>query len=236
MFGWTGQKSAAAACPALALLPSLCLPDVLVAWVIGALGPLDQALVSLYTVLATAVTARVLIKWKSYAIEWIIRQQRTKEQQHHTVDHTVLTKEQYSYGGGGSGKKFANPRTMQQGQSGGSSNSKTDSSGSSSAGITRPGSPCSTTAVCKLQGSGRMLCAEMRPRLAMPSAAANDAEGDISVSSDSESSAGAVNSVQGGWASDAAPDADRGSSRVELSPFAGKSADELERLLLPVDG
>jgi hypothetical protein len=202
-------------------------------------------LLSLYTVLAVAVTTRVLTKWKTIAFELLLKHERGREQM--SID--VYEAESNSSNSSRSGN-ISSAADMQLAYSSGSA-----SGGSND----RSGAAVGVTGVITREGAGGMLSVEMRPR--SPAAAAeaaaaaaamnDDASGDADAQEEgiSESigpvsgftaaaGAAAGSSAAGGGADGFRGAGSSSSSRRQRSGkwFVGKSADDLERLLLPLDG
>jgi hypothetical protein len=224
--------------------------DALVKGIIAVLGPLDQLLLSLYTVLAVAVTTRVLTKWKTIAFELLLKDERGREQM--SLDGYEAENNISSIS-----SRSRNIDSVADMQLAYSSSGRATGSGSSS---DRSGAAVGITGVITREGAGGMLSVEMRPR--SPTAAAeaaaaaaamhDDASGDADAQEEGirerigpvgglnaaaavgGSAAGAADEYRGGGSSRSSSS----SSRRQRSGkwFVGKSADDLERLLLPLDG
>jgi hypothetical protein len=136
----------------------LMIADALVKGIIAALGPLDQMLLSLYTVLAVAVTTRVLTKWKTIAFELLLKHERGREQ---------MSLDGYDAENNSSVSRHNNISSAADMQPAYSSIGSTSGIGSSS---DRSGAAVGITGVITREGAGGMLSVEMRPR--SPTAAA----------------------------------------------------------------
>jgi hypothetical protein len=197
-------------------------------------------LLSLYIVLAVAVTTRVLTKWKTVAFETLLKHERSREQM--SIDGYEA---ELNYN---SGSRIDD---MQQQLAYSSSNAA--AGGSSSGSTSSADRAVGVTGVMLREGAGGMLTVKMRPR--SPTAAAttaamqDDASGDADAHEEgireSPGPIGGLSSTVAGVGAGAS-EGSRGSSSSRSSSssrrqrsgkwFVGKSADDLERLLLPLDG
>ena len=217
-----------------AVVPADAAAQTVVAW----LGPFDQGLLRLYTVVAVLAGARVLIKWKSIALEFVLHQR--------------------------AGLSYAWPviprRRIQKGRNNTSSSStkgkgavNTRSSGSSTSQAAKPAAakPASAAvmsvddgddgfdeAAC-VQREGSMLCVSMRPRSASSASgtgedrqeAAAGSRGGAAAGMDGGSSKAAV----GGWRGSSSGSSSSGGQGEVPWPAQSTQDDGVERLLLPLD-
>eukprot|EP00878_Enallax_costatus_P018045 GHUV01018974.1.p1 GENE.GHUV01018974.1~~GHUV01018974.1.p1 ORF type:complete len:531 (+),score=75.48 GHUV01018974.1:260-1852(+) len=208
------------------------LVDVPVRSLMAALRPLDTSLINIYIVVAVALSTRVLIKYKSIFIDYIIKRQRALER--------------------GSGEDFKTGATAAAATSsrdGSSTISTQDLSDSDSDSGDGSLTGVDNTAVICSEGVGRQLTIAMSPRPTSPS---GDAAAAAAVPSSTTSRAPAAAAGAGasaaariaggvaGTAFAAAAAVGRKSSRYTSLVYpgrdwGGKSADDLERILLPLD-
>lgn len=199
------------------------------------LGPFDQGLLRLYTVVAVVAGARVLIKWKTIALEFILHQRAG------LTDSLPVTLP-------GAAKKAKRKGSVNLRSSG----SATNQAAAAAAWVAQLAAPAPSAqaagdaeddfdeAAC-VQREGSMLCVSMRPRSTAPAAAAaaavaaaeaagnrvSDAGGSVSTAAAVGTSSGSAAAV-GGWG---------GSSKADVAwPAQGAREDDaVERLLLPLD-
>lgn len=206
--------------------------DMPVRSLMAALGPIDKALISVYIIVAVALSTRVLIKYKSIFIDYLIKRQRTLER-----------------GAGDEGKTSAAAAAAAAATV---SSSDSIDSGSDSNDGSAPA--LDNTALICSEGVGRQMVIALCPRPTSPQGRAA-AAATLSSSSTTASRAPAAAGVGGtksaaaavprksgvaGTAFAVASDVARKSSRYSslVKPgwnLEGKSADDLERLLLPLD-
>jgi hypothetical protein len=202
-------------------------------------------LLSLYIVLAVAVITRVVTKWKTIAFEQLLKHERGKEQMSIDGYEAEYNNSNGSMNhGSGSGMQLAY-------------SSSSSSAASSSSSAERATSAVGVTGVMTREGPGGMLSVEMRPRspTAAAAAAAAAMRDDASADTDAHdegiretagpvgsgfgtAGSGAVGVAEGVRGSSSSGSRSSSSSRWQRSGkwFVGKSADDLERLLLPLDG
>uniref|UniRef100_A0A383W8Y8 Mechanosensitive ion channel MscS domain-containing protein n=1 Tax=Tetradesmus obliquus TaxID=3088 RepID=A0A383W8Y8_TETOB len=217
--------------------------DALAQGIAAALGPLDQMLLSLYVVLAVAVTTRVLTKWKTVAFELLLKHERGREQM--SLDGYEAELNSSSSSSSVNGSSSGGVMQLAYGSSSGSSSSAGGAAGA-----------VGVTGVITREGAGGMLTVEMRPRSPTAAAAAAMMQDDASGEADgceegireaagpvggfAAAAAGnsAAGAAQGSRSSSSSSSRSGSSSRRQRSGkwFVGKSADDLERLLLPLDG
>jgi hypothetical protein len=197
------------------------------------LGPFDQGLLRLYTVVAVVAGARVLIKWKTIALEFILYQRAGLRGTSPGTWPGAASK--------ATRKGSINLR---------SSGSATSQAAAAAAWVAQPSVPAPSAqaageaeddhneAAC-VQREGSMLCVSMRPRSTAPAstaiAAAVEAAASIrvseaggAVSTAAAVGAGSGAAAVGGWG---------GSSKAEVAWQAqgAREDDAVERLLLPLD-
>ncbi|KAF8062759.1 D-threonine aldolase [Scenedesmus sp. PABB004] len=178
---------------------------------VAALNSVDAALVPLTAVLAVWLTVRVLIRWKSVLLEHVIAAQRAKEAalHNHRPHHGPAADHTPWPDAGGA------------------------AAGAAAAAAQRAGDAGEAGETCLEGGGGRVLSVAMRPR--WPSGAEQAAELSDEEGAPAPASAAAP-AAAAGLASGGSFTARRGGRATGASLWGPKSAEQMERLLLPLDG
>jgi hypothetical protein len=194
--------------------------------VVSWLGPFDHTLLRIYTVVAVLAGARVLIKWKTIALEFIL---------HHRAS---LADESSRGRWPGDARK---PHIKSSGvMRSGSSKSVGVKQPAAAAMAAAPAARAAAAAAEDdfdeagvMQREGSMLSVSMRPRSVQPAAmAAAESSSSAAAAAGREGAAGGSSAAAvGGWGgSSAAVAAD-----VPWPAQGGREGDSIERLLLPLD-
>lgn len=204
------------------------------------LGPFDATLVRLYTVVAVLAGARVLIKWKTIALEFVLHQRDGLAQD----KLARIANKQRRNKGYAAATRSAGSASMQPPGNHSQQAAGTAAAGGSAAATAARTGPtasmysaddndddCDEAAV--VQRDGSMLSVSMRPRSAHLTSPAEAAPDSAPSGSKSSSSSGAIKAITtsatGGWG---------GASNTSDVPWSApgtKPDDAVERLLLPLD-
>lgn len=201
--------------------------QIVAAW----LGPFDQGLLRLYTVVAVIAGARVLIKWKSIALEFILHQRSGLDAA--PFAWPGFGRKLKRKGKGGSSLRSSGSATGQAAAAPRKAQQAVPVVQPVLASVSDAGDDDFDEAGCT-QREGSMLQVSMRPR-SVPSAAiadgltaqAPDAAAGAGTAAAAMSAPGAA--VAGGWGA--------GSSQAAAAgpALGGREDDAVERLLLPLD-
>lgn len=195
--------------------------QIVAAW----LGPFDQGLLRLYTVVAVIAGARVLIKWKSIALEFIL---------HH---RSGLDAAPFAWPGFGRKLKRKGGSSLRSSGSATSQAAAASQKAQQAVPVVQPvlasvgdaGDDDFDEAGC-IQREGSMLQVSMRPRSVPPAAIADALTAQVpeAVGATAAAMSAPGAAVAGGWG---------GSSQAAAAgpALGGREDDAVERLLLPLD-
>lgn len=240
--------TAATAAPLFPYAHTLLLPaaptDAAAHSVVAWLGPFDRTLLRLYVVVAVLAGARVLIKWKTIALEFILHQRAGIAHPASKMWPTgsSLGRRKQTGKGGGSGVSSSNSSSQRElARSPSLPKAAAAAAVAVSPGV---GEDVFLDEAAVMQREGSMLSVSMRPRSFPSAAAAAAAVGGVagadllpaealagSSAAAAASGGAAASAAAGGWAGSS------GSSTADVAwPAPGTRGDDaVERLLLPLD-